>query len=101
MKREKPKLHRSHFPLIHFLIMYNQYTKLLDKLGYRQFPSALKKVMDKRRFHKQTRGIYRCSKLLKARYGKEICRKVQLFSTSSVSIRAGDCFVESVQYSID
>lgn len=80
MKRELPELYSSHFPLMHFLIMYNQYVRLLGKPGYPRLPAELNKIRDKRWFRKQTRGLYRCSKLLKARYGKGCCQKLLFFS---------------------
>ena len=61
---ENSPIYESHYPLIHFLIMHNQYKKLLVKPEYCTLPEESKKIADMKWFKTQTRRILRRNELL-------------------------------------
>lgn len=80
MESDHLALYRTHFPIMHFLIMYNQYMRLIGKPRYDQLPLELRKIKDQKWFQKQTRRIFSCSKPLKQYFGTNHTQRLLFFS---------------------
>lgn len=72
---------KNYFPLIHFLIMYNQFIKIISyPVNYDLFISEISKINDKEWFKKYINKILWQYKLLKKYYGDIPAQRLIVFS---------------------
>lgn len=67
--------------IIHFLFMYNQFSKIILTDKYPYLGEIVEKVEKKKWFRQQTRHIFRNYKLLKECFGSIKAKQILLFST--------------------
>ena len=72
--------YRKQYPIIHFLIMYNQYFKLIFSPEYCTLPNEIQKIRNQKWYKKETVQIFFCYKQLKEYFGKKRARQILLFS---------------------
>lgn len=68
------------YPILHFLIMRNQYSKLIGTERYSHIREEIKKIKQKTWYRKQVKGIFRCAEPLKELYGRKATQQILLFS---------------------
>ncbi len=71
---------RRQFPIIHFMIMYDQYTKVLDPVEYDLLENELKKIRNIYWYNKQTAQLWKYYFSLRSYFGKENAERMILFS---------------------
>lgn len=68
------------YPILHFLIMYNQYSRIIGTERYSSIRAEIKNIKQEQWYRKQVRGIFRCAKPLTESYGKKTAQQIMLFS---------------------
>lgn len=68
------------YPIIHFLILANQYKKMLSKDGMHNLPEEIKKISKHKWYRKETKQIFLCYKSLKRYLGKNTALRIFLFA---------------------
>ena len=69
------------FGILHFLVMYAGYMKLINTPSYITLPVEIEKINNKNYFRKQTKKIFLCYPALKTYYGKDFARRIILLSS--------------------
>lgn len=70
----------SAYPIIHFLLLYTEYGKIIGTPNYFDLPKYINSLSQKEFYLIQTKKIRKCKKLLTQLYGKGNMRKIVLFS---------------------
>lgn len=68
------------FPVLHLLILYTEYRKVLQPGRYGDLPREIRKIRDRRWYRRQVSGIFRCGRYLEKQYGKRRKKQIFLFS---------------------
>ena len=68
------------FPILHFLIMNNQYTKLTSIDSHNHLPAEIKKIKNKAWYHRNTLRILGCKNDLKEFFGDYNAKRIILLS---------------------
>lgn len=68
------------YPILHFLIMHNQYSKIIGTERYPNIREDILKIKHRTWYRKQVRGLFRCAKSLRDLYGKKVAQQILLFS---------------------
>ena len=71
---------RKQYPILHFLIMNNQYWKIIGTQRYPRLSIEIGKIQDQKWYIKQTKALFRCYLQLKKFWGKDYTRRILLFS---------------------
>lgn len=68
------------YPVIHFLMMQNEYLKLIRSGHYQNLPNEIRKIKNQHWFVSQTRAILRCFSFLVDTYGIRNAQRILLLS---------------------
>lgn len=67
-------------PIMHFLVMYNQYSKIIRTAQYSQLGEYIDGIRRKCEWKAMTKGVFRCFKDLRSHFGKANAQKILLLS---------------------
>lgn len=68
------------FSIVHFLIMSQQYSKMINTSQYCTLSDELSKIEKNKWYQKNVRGLYKCYKELKRYFGEKTAKQILLFS---------------------
>ncbi len=68
------------YGVIHFLIMYTEYQKVIGTERYALISEEIVKIQNIYWYRNQSKGVFRCRKYLKKIYGKRHTQQILLFS---------------------
>lgn len=71
---------KKQYPILHFLIMNNQYWKVIGTQRYPLLSIEIGKIQDQKWYIEQTKALFRCYLQLKKFWGKDYARRILLFS---------------------
>ena len=72
---------RNQFPIIHFLIMNQQYNGFVLTEKYSELGSEIAKIVKSQWYRRQVKGLGRCYCKLGEYFGKKIAKQILLFSS--------------------
>ena len=72
--------YKNNFCILHFLLLYNQYCKVIWKPIYSQLAMEIEKIQKKKWYKKQIRQLFHRYGLLKYYFGKKDAKRILLFS---------------------
>lgn len=71
---------RNSFPIFHFLIMWTEYQKMIGNETYKKLSDEIRKIENKTWYRKQTKGLFKCKKMLVYYFGKRVAKQMLLLS---------------------